>query len=240
MDALSPAAALHVCGEPAGAVVFYDYRTVHRGMPNRSEAGERPLLQFVFRRAPGAAALPVGASLLFSARGEPRRLGCAEGAFLGTVGVCRRAGSVWEEGLNFGEGRLMSGGAADDKGAWALRAVGPGAAAAAEGGPGETPLSAEDAAKAEADAAAGAAWWTAALGRPVTVVAAVGSGAGGGEDNKQQGQVAACLAAAHAEEGATQLAAATAAAIGGTPAAAAAGAAPAPPAPAADAWSLFD
>lgn len=49
MGALGAAAALHVCA-PAGQAIVYDYRTVHRGCPNRTEAGERPLLQFVYRR----------------------------------------------------------------------------------------------------------------------------------------------------------------------------------------------
>lgn len=50
MEALGSAAAVHVCAA-AGTAIIYDYRTVHRGTPNRTEAEERPVLQFVYRCA---------------------------------------------------------------------------------------------------------------------------------------------------------------------------------------------
>lgn len=34
----------------AGDCVLYDYRLVHRGMPNKSEATQRPLLQFFYHQ----------------------------------------------------------------------------------------------------------------------------------------------------------------------------------------------
>ena len=33
---------------PAGGCVAYDYRLMHRGMPNRSEGTVRPVLQFLY------------------------------------------------------------------------------------------------------------------------------------------------------------------------------------------------
>ena len=38
------------CMGRAGDCVLYDYRLLHRGMPNRSEATERPLLQFFYHQ----------------------------------------------------------------------------------------------------------------------------------------------------------------------------------------------
>ena len=35
---------------PAGSAVLYDYRCMHRGMPNQSADTERPILQFLYHK----------------------------------------------------------------------------------------------------------------------------------------------------------------------------------------------
>ncbi|EGD78147.1 hypothetical protein PTSG_09023 [Salpingoeca rosetta] len=50
-----------------GAALVYDYRLIHRGMPNTSESSERPMLQFLYHRPTYKEARNYGTQSLFAA-----------------------------------------------------------------------------------------------------------------------------------------------------------------------------
>jgi len=55
---------------PAGSCILYDYRLMHRGMPNRSEGTERAVLQFLYHLPDYVEARNYGSASIFDAEGK--------------------------------------------------------------------------------------------------------------------------------------------------------------------------